>query len=127
MAIAPLLQCFVTDFTRVQFNMMEPGQRSDLLLSFLPEFTYQFLQPLFLATGLSSQNITTAAKKAMIRIAAIMHQGIDVITQDVLAASLMDYLNPFLHKVSVQFSMPQQPFMHGGICPRWTIQSIRPL
>ncbi|KAH0594128.1 hypothetical protein MHUMG1_07967 [Metarhizium humberi] len=136
-----MLLCFVTDFPIFDFNVSQlklmkcvresndaarmfslvPGNSQKLLLDLLPQFQYQFLPAWFLATGITLPGATVSAKKAMIRLAAIVYQGMDFINdqsifwQQVPDSEKVERLQTLAYKISMQFRMPHELMKQGGL------------
>lgn len=136
-----MLLCFVTDFPIFDFNVSQlklmkcvcesnddarmfslvPGNTQKLLLDLLPQFQYQFLPAWFLATGITLPGATVSAKKAMIRLAAIVHRGVDFINdqsifwKQVPDSEKAERLQTLAYKISMQFRMPHELMKQGGL------------
>lgn len=136
-----MLLCFVTRFAVFDFNVSQlklmkcvcesnddarmfslvPGNAQKLLLDLLPQFQYQFLPAWFLATGITLPGATVSAKKAMIRLAAIVHRGVDFVNgqsifmQQVPDSEKVERLQTLAYKISMQFRMPHELMKQGGL------------
>ncbi|KID98715.1 hypothetical protein MAJ_05371, partial [Metarhizium majus ARSEF 297] len=132
--IKDVLLCFVTRFGVLKSNMTQlehmkcvreyslvPGARRDLMLALLPKFEYQFLPAWFLATGITLPGATVSAKKAMVRLAAIVHRGVDFVDtksifwQEVTEIEKAEHLQTVAYKISGQFKMPHELMKQGGL------------
>lgn len=136
-----MLLCFVTDFPIFDFNVSQlklmkcvcesnddarmfslvPGNAQKLLLDLLPQLQYQFLPAWFLATGITLPGATVSAKKAMIRLAAIVHRGVDfindqsIVWKQVPDSEKVERLQTLAYKISMQFRMPHELMKQGGL------------
>ncbi|KHO11652.1 hypothetical protein MAA_10596 [Metarhizium robertsii ARSEF 23] len=141
MSMDDMLACFVTDFPIVYSNLSQlklmkcarecsdnlrmfslvPGNAQELLLELLPQFEHQFLPAWFLATGITFPGATVSAKKAMIRLAAIVHEGVGFIDrgsifwQEVPEIEKAEHLQTLGYKISGQFKMPHGLMRQGGL------------
>lgn len=141
MAMDDILACFLTDYAIFQSNMsqlelmkcarmcdddvrlcsLEPGARQELLLDLLPVFRYQSFASWFLATGITLPGVTSAAKRAMIRLAAIVHMGVGFIDrkstlcQETPDTNMALRLRILASKISMKVQMPNALIAQGGL------------
>lgn len=141
MGIHDVQYCFISDYAIMETNLMQlvrmecfgphdgngrllhiaTGIRSETLLGLLPILEYKFLPSWFLACGLVSPQATESAKRAMIRLAAIIHEGLGVIHEGgvfwsgVSSTEKMAALDVFANKIAEQFDMPSSIFRQGGL------------
>ncbi|KAG8405481.1 hypothetical protein J3458_022135 [Metarhizium acridum] len=141
MNVDDMLSCFLTDYAIFQSNMsqleamkcarvcdddvrlfsLEPGAGQELLLDLLPLFQYQFLPAWFLATGITLPGVSLSAKRAMTRLAVIVHEGVDFIDrksalwQERSDADKVQHLRTLASKIVTRVQMPHELIAQGGL------------